>query len=135
MNIDGASGSQDMQRLRYDVLKQAEASLSSFIGTVDYSDSFSHSAAVQGAVAGGVVLASEPEPETQPNQPKDLNDTMFAGPGLISATEHANEMTARYGTLEIARLCSERHFSSVVDNNASRCVCAGCWNRSQDPVD
>lgn len=101
MNIDtGGTAAQDMQRLRYDVLKQAEASLSSFIGTVDYSDSFSHSAAVQGAVAGGVVLASEPEPEQAQAHagPKDNADTMFAGPGLVSATEHANEMTAQYGT-------------------------------------
>ncbi len=101
MNIAGDTASQDMQRLRYDVLKQAEASLSSFIGTVDYSDSFSHSAAAQGGAVGGVVLASEPEPEFSRGNsaaPKDIHDTMFAGPGLISATAHANEMTAQYGT-------------------------------------
>lgn len=47
MNIEGVSVKQDMERLRYDVLKQAEASLSSFIGTVDYSAAYTHSAAVQ----------------------------------------------------------------------------------------
>ena len=109
MNIIGDNTAQDMQRLRYDVLKQAEASLSSFIGTVDYSDSFSHSAAVQGGVTGGVVLAAEPEPEQARNSAssKDISDTMFAGPGLISATEHANEMTAQYGTCSchLSRRC------------------------------
>lgn len=102
MNIDGAATAQDMQRLRYDVLKQAEASLSSFIGTVDYSDSFSHSAAVQGVgTVEGVVMAASSEPEPQADRssggPRDISDTMFAGPGLTSATEHANEMTAQYG--------------------------------------
>ena len=92
MNIDGSAPAQDMQRLRYDVLKQAEASLSSFIGTVDYSVSFSHSAALQGGAAEAVVMA-EPEPEDA----MEIGDTMFAGPGMVSAIAHANEMTMNYG--------------------------------------
>lgn len=83
-----------MQRLRYDVLKQAEASLSSFIGTVDYSGSFSHSAALQGGATEVIVMA-EPEPELE--AAKDVGDTMFAGPGMVSAIAHANEMTMNYG--------------------------------------
>lgn len=43
MKLDGGVGAMaggDIAKLRYDVLKQAEASLSSFIGTVNYSGTF-----------------------------------------------------------------------------------------------
>merc|ERR1719359_1433860 len=48
MHPDGkAIGGQgeDIKKLRYNVLKQAEASLSSFVGTLNYSDTFSVTAA------------------------------------------------------------------------------------------
>ena len=49
MSVDGGPISQDTERLRYDILKQAEASLSMFIGTVNYSSTTSHSAALHDA--------------------------------------------------------------------------------------
>ena len=49
MSIDGGEISQDTERLKYDILKQAEDSLSMFIGTANYSSTTSHSAALHEA--------------------------------------------------------------------------------------
>jgi hypothetical protein len=88
----------DVPCCRYDVLKQAEASLSSFIGTVNYSGSFSPSAALQGS-NDVLVMAQEPEPERDHHRSEGITieNTMFAGPGMLSAIAHANEMTMNYG--------------------------------------
>merc|ERR1719359_2427570 len=68
MHPDGkAIGGQgeDIKKLRYNVLKQAEASLSSFVGTLNYSDTFSIGAGASGmgAVVGvGVDAAAAAGP-------------------------------------------------------------------------
>ena len=42
---------------------------------------------------GSPKKGSEPEPEDA----MEIGDTMFAGPGMVSAIAHANEMTMNYG--------------------------------------
>merc|ERR1711972_421393 len=65
MNVGGGAVSSDINKLRSDVLKQAIASLASFMGGVNYSDSFHMAAMAQkGKAQGGVSAAgAEPEPE------------------------------------------------------------------------
>ena len=95
MSVDGGPISQDTERLRYDILKQAEASLSMFIGTVNYSSTTSHSAALHDA--SGDTPRVVAEPATQEEIAKTIDDTLFAGPGMLSAIAHANEFTMNYG--------------------------------------
>merc|ERR1719277_2995636 len=70
MAVGGGECSSDIKKLRSDVLKQAIASLASFMGGVNYSDSF-HMAAVaqkgkdKSAVGASPPTAAEPEPEVK----------------------------------------------------------------------
>jgi regulator of protease activity HflC (stomatin/prohibitin superfamily) len=88
--VDGAV-SGDISKLRNDVLKQAIASLAAFIGTVNYSDSFTHAAAVAQsahvAAAGG---AAEQDLQSGDNPLFDIRR-------MDSAVAHANKVTKTYG--------------------------------------
>ena len=80
------------------MLKQAEASLSSFIGTVAYTGNTSVAAAVQhGGSAGVVVEAVEGEPVVSSQMPSQAGRPLFESSGLKTSIEHANEMTCRCG--------------------------------------
>merc|ERR1719330_611546 len=68
MAVAGGKAPSDIKKLRGDVLKQAIASLASFMGGVNYSDSFHMAAQAQKAKQSGgapVAAAAEPEPETK----------------------------------------------------------------------
>jgi len=86
----------NMDKMRNDVLKQAEASLSSFIGTVNYSGSFALAAAHLEAERdlGGKALAAVPsgadrlEPQGSP---------LFDLRQLANAVTQANAVTRQYG--------------------------------------
>lgn len=83
----------NMDKLRNDVLKQAEASLSSFIGTVNYSDSFALAAAHLESErdVGGKALAAEAlKAQGQQQGLFDLRQ-------LANAVTQANAVTRQYG--------------------------------------
>jgi regulator of protease activity HflC (stomatin/prohibitin superfamily) len=98
-----------MFRHRNDVLKQAEASLSSFIGTVNYSSTFSVTAAVDGrqyaanssnARADTVPTATATASPASGNAGGEVPEavvSMFDSTRMRTAVEHANEMTMNYG--------------------------------------
>lgn len=104
-NTKGRVG--DIQKLRNDVLKQAEASLSAFMGRVNFSDTFSAATAVatgnpsvplpvRGVVSGlvdGDMCAAAPLP---PHQHEEVS-MLFDLDKLQNAVQHANDMTLRYG--------------------------------------
>ncbi|GMH37700.1 hypothetical protein BSKO_05573 [Bryopsis sp. KO-2023] len=87
---DAPSMSADISKLRKDVLKQAVASLASFIGSVNYSDSFHLAAAAQSSAAIGV-------PATSSEGRSDKDNPLFNRVQMKSAVEHANEVTSLYG--------------------------------------
>eukprot|EP00971_Amphidinium_carterae_P325707 6456115-Amphidinium_carterae.1 len=63
MAVGGKHVSSDITKLRQDVLKQAIASLASFIGGVNYSDSFHMAAKAQSKTDATASLARQGEPE------------------------------------------------------------------------
>ncbi|GMH45445.1 hypothetical protein BSKO_13402 [Bryopsis sp. KO-2023] len=91
MNIgtDTSSLSADISKLRKDVLKQAVASLASFIGGLNYSDSFHVAAAAQTSAAVGYPATSESR--------SDRDNVFFDRVQIKSAVEHANAVTVLYG--------------------------------------
>ena len=101
-----SSGALDLGKLRDDVLKQAEASLSAFIALVNYSDTFGVSATVTHAEHHApkptIVATAVPVPNgggskgaTPPSPPKSA--ALFDLTKLQSMVGHANEVTQIYG--------------------------------------
>jgi len=98
----GAAETNNMT-LRNDVLKQAEASLSAYVGKVNFSNTFSAATALQvgqvplvsAADAGGAQPAGAP-PTGVPVE-RDPTTLLFDVDKLSCAVEHANDMTMRYG--------------------------------------
>lgn len=104
MNVrSGTSINADITKLRRDVLKQAIASLASFIGSVNYSDSFHVAAAAQrnkdvasvvsieGEVAEGASGGTTPLARTSTDNP------LFDSAGMSDAVTHANQITCKFG--------------------------------------
>eukprot|EP01025_Chloroclados_australasicus_P024947 TRINITY_DN249_c0_g1_i5.p1 TRINITY_DN249_c0_g1~~TRINITY_DN249_c0_g1_i5.p1 ORF type:complete len:547 (-),score=75.31 TRINITY_DN249_c0_g1_i5:396-1982(-) len=93
----------DITKLRKDVLKQAEASLASFIGQVNYSGNFQLAAAIQkkGTEALGLPIHQQASSSTDLDgksiDKETLNNPMFNRDQIKSAVEHANEITMTYG--------------------------------------
>merc|ERR1712224_813080 len=93
-----------IQKLRADVLKQAEASLSALIGKVNFSDTFAAATLVQTGVAPVPVVvgtSSNEDGNTRgPIAPPARNEhenLLFNDDKLHDAVSHANDMTKRYG--------------------------------------
>lgn len=91
-------------KLTNDVLKQAEASLAAFIGTVNYSDTFNVAAAVQTSdmvmsVVSGQVVAGRPA--GAPPAPAQGNGAssspLFDIAKMQTCLDHANAVTRTYG--------------------------------------
>ena len=78
-----------IKKLRKDVLKQAEASLSSFIGTINFSDNLGASAKVQVAAQAPVLGKVADGAET--------SSALFDEQRLDCAVAHANRGTSKYG--------------------------------------
>jgi len=97
----GGAVSSDITKLRQDVLKQAIASLASFIGGVNYSDSFHMAAKAQGAAAAsgsavlGVPVPSEPEGEAPSKG--SLDNPLYNTERMSDAVAHSNATTGTYG--------------------------------------
>ena len=109
--------SSDLTKLRRDVLKQALASLSAFIGSVNYSGSFHLSAAdksvnnkksVPSAIATPLSMPSAPmegvkgggagdDPMPSPAESMFLENPLYNQEKMETAMEHANFVTRTYG--------------------------------------
>merc|ERR1712166_374352 len=85
--------SDDIQKLRNDVLKQATASLAAFIGDTRYSDSFHISAAGSNVVQAMPVNNSQ----SHPNSDVPMVSPIFDGKRMASAVVAANAITQSYG--------------------------------------
>eukprot|EP00656_Telonema_subtile_P013786 TRINITY_DN17005_c0_g1_i3.p1 TRINITY_DN17005_c0_g1~~TRINITY_DN17005_c0_g1_i3.p1 ORF type:complete len:463 (-),score=100.46 TRINITY_DN17005_c0_g1_i3:24-1412(-) len=96
MKKDGSDshGSEDITKLRHDVLQQATASMAQFIGTVDYSSSF-HLSAANHAPPPGSKAGNLPGYEESP--PKERLDSLFNADRVETAVTHCNKVTSAYG--------------------------------------
>merc|ERR1719502_1770397 len=102
-----------IKKLREDVLKQAEASLSALIGKVNFSDTFAAATIMQTGVSPTpVVLGADPELSAStaaaaassasasapaPAAANETENLLFNVDKLNDAVTHANDMTKRYG--------------------------------------
>jgi len=90
-----------IKKLRTDVLKQAEASLSALIGKVNFSDTFAAATLVQTGVAPVpvVVGTSNEDGASAPSAAArhEHENLLFNDDKLSDAVTHANDMTKRYG--------------------------------------
>merc|ERR1719421_73171 len=115
------ASTQTVQKLRADVLKQAEASLSALIGKVNFSGTFSAATAVQ---VGQVVSGGKSAQSSTPQQ----NDSslLFDIDKLSDAVLHANEMTQRYGVdvLSINIISAKPESASLMESLAKGAVAA-----------
>eukprot|EP01026_Neomeris_dumetosa_P000647 TRINITY_DN1015_c0_g1_i6.p1 TRINITY_DN1015_c0_g1~~TRINITY_DN1015_c0_g1_i6.p1 ORF type:complete len:599 (-),score=97.83 TRINITY_DN1015_c0_g1_i6:463-2016(-) len=117
---------QDITKLRKDVLKQAEASLATFIGQVNYSGNFQLAAAIQ-KKSLEIGLPVEGEENFLKDQ-KELNNPMFNRAGIKSAVEHANEITGTYGVMIISiNIIS----ADPADNQLERALASGAVSSAE----
>mmetsp|Transcript_59491 Transcript_59491/g.134295 ORF Transcript_59491/g.134295 Transcript_59491/m.134295 type:complete len:474 (+) Transcript_59491:54-1475(+) len=89
MGVQNAGADVVMPKLRVDVLKQALASLSAFVGSQRYSDSFGVATVNAGHGRKEAAPLREPEGEDGVG--------VFDSRALASSVEHCNEITLRYG--------------------------------------
>ena len=120
MAVSGRSSdvSADISKLRDDVLKQAIASLSSFIASVNYSDSFHLAAAAQ---ASAESVEGMPVSNSSKNS-ASRDNPMFDVFRMKSAVEHANTVTRKYG-IEIMSI--NIISANPVDHNLTRALASG----------
>jgi regulator of protease activity HflC (stomatin/prohibitin superfamily) len=114
----GGEVSADIVKLRKDVLKQATASLASFIGSVNYSDSFHMAAAAQRNVETVYAVPID-------QNPADVHETsnpMFDTEGMSEAVSHANQIVSKFG-IEI--LSINIISANPVDANLTRALATG----------
>lgn len=107
MNSDGTRAQQDTTKLKNDILKQAEASLSFFIGTINFSDSMAAAAMTQrsrDSARGDMMPVAIAEYVTEESKSSDKKDTnsipgfnLYSNDKLDDAVSHANEITKTYG--------------------------------------
>lgn len=95
MYTKGGDGDVNMPKLRNDVLKQALASLSAFIGSLRYSDSFGMATAVSSLSPATLEGQEAKEPEGEHSCSPLFDEG--ARSRLKTAVEHCNEITMRYG--------------------------------------
>jgi regulator of protease activity HflC (stomatin/prohibitin superfamily) len=101
MAVGGGAVSSDINKLRSDVLKQAIASLASFMGGVNYSDSFHMAAQAQvtKSSATGVTRSRSQallEPESE-EKTKGMDNPLYDAERMSTSVEHANATTMTYG--------------------------------------
>ena len=95
MARSGEEVSANISKLRNDVLKQAIASLASFIGSVNYSDSFHVAAAAQRNMENAVVVGEVVDGDN--NYVKSNENPMFDNDRMSDSVSHANQITSKYG--------------------------------------
>lgn len=119
--------SADISKLRADVLKQAIASLSSFIASVNYSDSFHLAAAAQASasVTEGIPtgLPADGSHRAAAAHDASRDNPMYDAMRMKSAVEQANEVTMRYGKKASGRstlLCASHTSSLLIHHTQQR---------------
>lgn len=122
MAVSGRSSdvSADISKLRDDVLKQAIASLSSFIASVNYSDSFHLAAAAQASASSAEGVPAVTGQDNMSSRSRD--NPMFDVFRMKSAVEHANVVTRKYG-IEIMSI--NIISANPVDQNLTRALASG----------
>lgn len=127
MNTHGSSSSSDaIMKLRNDVLKQAEASLAYFIGTINFSDSMAAAAMNQRARDREINL---PVAQAQPVAPPfgsisgpSVDFNLYNNEKLGDAVSHANDITSTYGV----EIISINIISAIpADSNLRESLAAG----------
>jgi regulator of protease activity HflC (stomatin/prohibitin superfamily) len=97
MAVGSKAVSSDITKLRQDVLKQAIASLASFIGGVNYSDSFHMAASVQGNQGKKQRVPGGDEPESEDKTSKTMDNPLYDVDRMNDAVAHANVTAMTYG--------------------------------------
>merc|ERR1719409_2306188 len=118
------TGTGTIDKLRNDVLKQAEASLSALVGKVNFSSTFSAATALQVgqvALAQGVDVSS-PKEAWAPKPEADAVALLFDVDKLQCSVAHANNMTSRYG---VEVLSINIISAKPADNNLMQCLAKG----------
>lgn len=99
MNSDGTKAAQTTTKLRNDIMKQAEASLAFFVGTINFSDSMAAAAMTQRSrdtERNFPVAVAHPASDSNADQsPVEFN--LYNNDRLDDAVSHANEITKTYG--------------------------------------
>jgi len=114
-----------IEKLRNDVLKQAEASLSALVGKVNFSNTFSAATAL---AAGHAQAASTPTlvgaaaAEGGGVKEADAVALLFDVDKLQCSVAHANNMTSRYG---VEVLSINIISAKPADNNLMQCLAKG----------
>ena len=104
MNSDGSKADKTTSKLRDDILKQAEASLAYFVGTINFSDSMAAAAQTQRSrdkqreVPFAVAQpAADQSLGAVPQQQAEVEFNLYDNERLDDAVSHANEITKTYG--------------------------------------
>ena len=101
MNSDGSKAQKDTSKLRNDILKQAEASLAYFVGTINFSDSMAAAAMTQRSRDHERDFPmAEAHPTGQTSNGSDqpsVEFNLYNNEKLDDAVSHANEITKTYG--------------------------------------
>lgn len=107
MNSDGTKATQATTKLRNDILKQAEASLAYFVGTINFSDSMAAAAMSQRTrdserESFPVAMARPADVDTRSPTENSITETavefnLYNNEKLDDAVSHANEVTKTYG--------------------------------------
>eukprot|EP00931_Biecheleriopsis_adriatica_P115667 TRINITY_DN91436_c0_g1_i1.p1 TRINITY_DN91436_c0_g1~~TRINITY_DN91436_c0_g1_i1.p1 ORF type:complete len:580 (-),score=133.52 TRINITY_DN91436_c0_g1_i1:483-2063(-) len=138
MAVGGKSVSSDVTKLRQDVLKQAIASLASFIGGVNYSDSFHMAAKAQaqghkGPSDKGLPSEHAPvhrgleEPESEAKV-KSMDNPLYDTERMSDAVAHANVTTMSYGV----EILSINILSAVpIDDQLTKALACGAVASAQ----
>jgi len=120
MAVGGGAVSSDITKLRQDVLKQAIASLASFMGGVNYSDSFHMAAVAQVRTEGSL-----PEPE---QESRTTDNPLFDTGRMSDSVTHANSTTRSYGV----EILSINILSAVpVDDQLTKALACGAVASAQ----
>ena len=98
MSVGGGKVSTDIRKLRTDVLKQGIASLASFMGGVNYSDSFHMAATAQGVADASASKAPTSSQSRHAKEPEaDPSNPLYDSERMTHSVAHANATTMSYG--------------------------------------
>eukprot|EP00932_Pfiesteria_piscicida_P016051 SRR837773.2996.p1 GENE.SRR837773.2996~~SRR837773.2996.p1 ORF type:complete len:318 (-),score=105.93 SRR837773.2996:17-934(-) len=126
MAAPGGEVSANITKLRRDVLKQAIASLASFMGGVNYSDSF-HMAAAAQQPSPLPTRAGPTEPEAE-HTGKTLDNPLYDAERMLGCVGHANTTTNSYGV----EILSINVLSAVpVDDELTKALACGAVASAQ----
>jgi regulator of protease activity HflC (stomatin/prohibitin superfamily) len=106
MHSDGSKANPTTEKLCNDILKQAEASLAFFVGTINFSDSMAAAAMTQRSrdkerelpvAVAQRAPAQGPSSDNTPHHQEAVEFNLYHNDKLDDAMSHANEITKTYG--------------------------------------